>query len=209
MSTFISMALAATLNIGPVGLEAPISLQGPFVRVVEGIFVEHPQENFIQYYEQGADLPPNMEQVATLTRSGVSGHVARVLPHVENELQLVAERPDAFDLFEPEFAGQEVEGVVAVMDDEWGDPLAFVTSERTDIVGIVVYGPDDYMHIIEKNPSSTMPMDISYKDTVIGVIVPNPRGGLNALMDEVNPLEVQGLLQMYRPMEEKKEGGQN
>ena len=209
MSAFISIALAATLTAGPAGLDSPMAIQGPAIRVVEGVFVQHADEDFIQYFERDADLPPNMEQMATMTRSGMTGRVVRVSPNSDNELRLIAERPQAFDLFEPEYEGQEVDGVVAVMDDEWGEPLLFVTSDRNDIMGIVVYGPDDYMHVIERNPQSSMPMDISYKDTVIGIVVPNPRGGMNVLMDEVNPLEAQGLLHMYRPMEEKPEAGQN
>ena len=209
MSVFTSFAVAATLTAGPAGLDTTVGLQGPSLRVVEGVFVENHDSDIIQYFEQGAALPPNAERIATLTRSGMSGHVARVSPGADNELRLIAERPQAFDMFEPEFEGQEVSGVIGVMDDEWGDPIAFVTSERTDVIGLVVTGPGGIMQVIEQDPNATMPMDVDYKELVIGVIVPNARGGVNALMDQVVSLEVQSLLEMYRPVEEKPEAGQN
>ena len=197
MGAIINIAMATTLSAGPTG--AVTALQGPFMRANEGIFVEDGLDDTVQFFEKGAELPPNAERMAVLTRSGLSGHTVRVLPGVENDLRLIAERPHAFDLYVPEFEGQEVDGVVAVVQDEDGYPLAFVTTQRNDILAVVVSSEDGQIEIVEQDPESAFPMDIAHDEMVIGVLTPNARGGLNALMDDVHTSEVQVLLEMFRP----------
>jgi hypothetical protein len=209
MGAIINMAMAATLTAGPSGLEAPIQLQGPSVRVVEGVFVEDMHDDSVRFFEQGADLPPQAERLAVLTRSGVMGRIVRVLPDAENELALVAQRPEAFDLYVPQAEGEQVEGVVGVIDDEDGYPLAFVTSERTDIIGIVVATPGEGMAVVEREGGNNGPIELVEGDSVIGIVTVNPRGGKNVLMDHLNPYEVQALLEMHQPAEFEWIPGQN
>ena len=201
MGAIINMAMAATLTAGPAGLEAPIQLQGPSVRVVEGVFVEDMHDDHVRFFEQGAELPPHTEQLAVMTRSGVMGRVVRVLPDAMNELVLVAQRPESFDLYIPEVEGEEVQGVVGVIDDEDGYPLAFVTSERTDIIGIVVAVPDEGLMVVERDGGNNGPIDLEEGDSVIGIVTANPRGGKNVLMDHMDTVEVQALLEMHQPQQ--------
>ena len=209
MGAIITFAMSSMISFGPVDLEAPIQLVGPSIRITEGVFVQDAHQPMVHFFEEGAQLPPHMEKVAVLTRSGVAGRVVRVLPSADNELRLVAERPESFDMVIPEAEGEYVEGVIGVIDDEDGMPIAFVTSDREDIVGIVVNLPDGSMEVIERDAASAMPMDISHEDMVIGVVTFNPRGGFNALMDQVKPIEVQGLIEMYQIHQGEQEPGQN
>ena len=198
MGAIINMAMAATLTAGPGGLDSPVQLQGPALRVVEGVFVEDVQEDSVRFFERGAELPPHTEQVAVLSRSGMMGRVVRVLPGSHNELALVAQRPEAFDLFLPDAEDEPVQGVVGVIDDVDGQPLAFVTSQRTDVVGIVVDAEDEGLAVVEREGGSNGPIELAEGDSVIGIVTMNPRGGKNVLMDHVNPLEVQALLEMHQ-----------
>ena len=212
MGAIISLAFAATLGFGPADLQGPMDLQGPVqvdgpkTRVVEGVFMKDHYDSAVRYFEAGADTPPNMERVATMTRSDVAGRVARVLPGQDNELRLVAERPDEYDLFFPEYEGQEVDDVVAVIDDEDGMPIAFVTSERDDVVGIVVHVADEGLYVVEQEPNSSMPIGLSHEDIVLGVITISPRGGVNALMDYVDPRDVGDLIQIFENTDEWQPG---
>jgi len=183
-------------------------MESKVTRTTEGFFVDSGAEQMIQYFEQGAELPPNAERVAVLNDSSRSGHVVRVFSSAENDLRLVAERPEAFDIVVPQFEGQEFDGVVAVIEDDDGYPLAFVTTQRSEVLGIVVE-TDQGLAVLEQEEGSAMPIDVFHLDTVIGIVTPNARGGVNALMDEVIPQEVQGLLEMYRSVDEEWVPGQN
>jgi len=200
--------MSSLLNFGPSELQAPIQLDGPAVRITEGVFTQDVHQPMVHYFEQGAELPPNMEKVAVLTRSGVAGRVVRILPSADNELRLIAERPESFDMIFPD-PEMQVEGVIGVVDDEDGMPIAFVTTEREDVVGIVVSLPDGSMEVIEHDASSAMPMDISHDDLVVGVMTTNSRGGFNALMDHVDPIEVLSLIEMYQMEQGQPSPGQN
>ena len=198
MSGIINIALAASINAGPMDLQAPIQLQGPSIRVVEGSFAEDINNLQVQFFEHGAQIPPMAERVGVMTRSGVMGRVVRMLPGAQNDLRLVAERPEAFDVVDVGAANPEMQPVVAVLDDEDGAPLVYVTSERSDIVGIVVTTPEFGLEVVTRDAGFNGPIDLDEGDAIIGLMTASPRGGVNALMDHINPVEVQMLIEMHQ-----------
>ena len=126
------------------------------------------------------------------------GRVVRMLPGAQNDLRLVAERPEAFDVVDVGAANPEMQPVVAVLDDEDGAPLVYVTSERSDIVGIVVTTPEFGLEVVTRDAGFNGPIDLDEGDAIIGLMTASPRGGVNALMDHINPVEVQMLIEMHQ-----------
>ena len=204
MSGIINIAFVTSITAGPISgpidmdLQPPVQLQGPTIRVVEGRFAEDINTSQVRFFEQGAELPPMAEAVAVMTRSGVMGRVVRVMPDAENDLRLVADRPDAFDIVDAAAGDPEADGVVAILDDEDGLPLAYVTSDRTDVVGVVVTTPEFGVEVVQREPGFNGPIDLDEGDAIIGLMTANPRGGVNALMDHVNIVEVQMLIEMHQ-----------
>ena len=197
MGSIVSLALASTFSIGPVDFEPPVPVNNPTVRVMEGVFVQSEHEPRVHFFDADAETPPHMERIAVMSRSGVSGRMVRTLRSAENELRLIAERPDSFDIVGAD-GGLMPEDVVGIINDEEGSPLAFVTSEREGVVGLVLDVPDVGIDVIENFGHSEQPLTVGPGDMVIGIVTINPRGGFNALMDHLNPHEAEMLLEMYR-----------
>ena len=198
MSGIINIALAASINAGPMDLQAPIQLQGPSVRVVEGNFVQDINNSQVHFFEEGAEHPPMTERVGVLTRSGVMGRVVRMLPGAENDLRLIAERPEAFEVMDAAMVDPEADPIVAILDAEDGTPLVYVTSERSDVVGIVVTTPEFGVEVVTRDGGFNGPIDLDEGDAVIGLMTASPRGGVNAMMDHINIVEAQMLIEIHR-----------
>ena len=197
MGAMITLTIASTFSFGRADLQPPVPVTGPTVRVTEGVFMSGDHESRVHYFDAGAAVPPHMEKIAVLTHSGVAGRVVRTMRGAEYELRIIAERPDSFDIYVPEFEGEAVENVVGVIDDEDGIPMGFVTSERENVVGLVVDVEESGLEIVEQEVGSSMPMTVGPEEHVIGIVTINPRGGFNALVDHLNPHEAQVLLEMY------------
>ena len=196
MGAIFSFAIASSMSIGPADFRPTVPVNSPMVRVMEGVFVQSDHEPRVHFFDFEAERPPHMERIAVMSNSGLA--VEWYGPCVPLKMTFASLRSaDSFDVVDA-VVGVVPDDVVGIINDDDGAPLAFVTSHRVDVVGLVVDVPDVGIEVVENFGHSDATLTVGEDDMVIGIVTVSPRGGFNVFMDHLNPNEASMLLEMYR-----------
>ena len=197
MGAIFSFAIASSMSIGPADFRPTVPVNSPMVRVMEGVFVQSDHEPRVHFFDFEAERPPHMERIAVMSNSGLAGRMVRTMRSAENDLRVIAQRPDSFDVVDA-VVGVVPDDVVGIINDDDGAPLAFVTSHRVDVVGLVVDVPDVGIEVVENFGDSDASLTVGEDEMVIGIVTVSPRRWIQCFMDHLDPHEASMLLEMYR-----------
>jgi hypothetical protein len=197
MSLLSILFMSATSHAEPIIRPVIPGRDGQLESTVVGTFYELQGE--IVYRGVGDSpfaTPP--EVVALMVDNVRVKRMIQVMPSAENELRMIYERPRAVQVIEADEALEPPKNIIAIIGQTIDAPIAYVTSPRPGVRGLVLSTPDTDVEVLDVPPPGAEPQLIPDEDTVLGILVPGPQGALNALMQVLDPVEMTALLELHQ-----------
>jgi hypothetical protein len=197
MSLLSMLVMSATSHAEPMIRPVIPGRDGQIESAIVGTFYELQGE--IVYRGIGDSpfaTPP--EVVAVMVDNVRVKRVVQVVPSAENELRMIYERPRAVQVIAADEAVEPPKDIIAIIGQSKDDPIAYVTSPRSGVRGLVLSTPDTDVEVLDVPPPGAEPQLIPDEDTVLGILVPGQQGSLNAFMQVLDPVEMTALLELHQ-----------
>ena len=197
MSLLSMLIMSATSHAEPIIRPVIPGIDGQIESTVIGTFYEVQDE--IIYLGAGDNPLPTISPVIAVMLENVRfKRVVQVMPAAENELRMIYERPMAVQIIEADEVGEPPKNIIAIIGDSKEDPIAYVTSPRPGVRGLILSTPDTDVEVVDVPPPSVDPLLIPDEDTVLGILIPGKQGSMKALMQVLDPVETSALLELHQ-----------